>query len=291
MINKAVILCGGLATRFLPFSKSVPKEMLPILNKPILQLLIEDLHKAGITQVLIVTSRNKEAITKFFDRNVELENRLIETNKEYLLDSTYYAYKLVDVYIKQQGEVKGTGYGVKLAKNWVGNEPFIMTYGDEILFNNNKNVFEQLIDAYNRNKKTVIAVQKCPKDEVYKYGIIDYDKKIGKDYTVKRIIEKPKVEDAPNDISYIGPSVITSEIFDEIDKLKVKPNEEIVLTNAFDLLAQKNRVVACEIDGERHDLGNKLGFLKANIYAGLKDKDIKDDLKYYLMNLLFKNKY
>ena len=288
MIKKAVILCGGLATRFLPISKCVPKEMFPVLNKSTLQIIIEDLHKAGIEQVLIVSNNSKDAITKLFDRNVELEDRIKKKGKEYLLNDDYYVNNLTDVYFKQQNDVMGTGYGVELAKNWVGDEPFVMAYGDELLFNDGKNVFQQLIDAYKRNKKTVIAVQECDKKDVHKYGIIDFTNKNGNDYTVTRIVEKPSVEDAPSNISYIGPSVITNEIFDEIKQVKPDKNGEIVLTNAFDLLARKNKLMAVDVVGQRADLGNKLGFVKANIIAGLKDKEISEELYNFIKDLINK---
>ena len=205
-----------------------------------------------------------------------------------MLNDDYYVNNLTDVYFKQQNDVMGTGYGVELAKNWVGDEPFVMAYGDELLFNDGKNVFQQLIDAYKRNKKTVIALQECDKKDVHKYGIIDFTNKNGNDYTVTRIVEKPSVEDAPSNISYIGPSVITNEIFDEIKQVKPDKNGEIVLTNAFDLMARKNKLMAVDVVGQRADLGNKLGFVKANIIAGLKDKEISEELYNFIKDLINK---
>lgn len=287
MINKAIILCGGLATRFLPISKCIPKEMLPILNKPVIQYLVEDLVKSGINQVLIINGRNKESIVKLFDRNVEIEQRLQETNKQKLINDEYNLHNKVDVYFKQQCYAMGTAYAVKLAKEWVNGEPFVMLYGDELLFNTGKNVVLQLIDSYQRNKnKSVIALQECAKEDVNKYGIIGFNKMIEDDYFINRIVEKPNIEDAPSNISYIGPSLLTPEIFEEIDNLRQEKGKELILTEAFNLLAKKDRLVGVKIHGERLDVGNKLGLVKANVYFGLQDDLIKEELKKYLKHLI-----
>lgn len=288
MIEKAVILCGGLATRFLPISKSIPKEMMPVLNKPVLQILMEDLKKAGIKEVLIINGRNKETIVRHFDRNFELETILQERGKLDLLEEELYPATMLDIYYKQQMQAKGTGDAVKKAQKWLNNEPFLMMFGDELLFNKDKNIVEQLVESYNQHKTSIIAVQQVPKSEVYRYGIIDINKKVGNDYIINDIIEKPKVEDAPSDISYLGPAILTNEIFNEIDALPIEEGKEIVLTNAFRSLAKCGKIIAREIQGERHDLGNKFGFLKANIYAGLNDSDIKEQTIALLKDIIKK---
>lgn len=289
MIKKAVILTGGLATRFLPISKSVPKEMLPILNKPVLQLIIEDLKKAGVEQALIINGRNKEAIVRHFDCNYELEDRLIKTNKNELLKEEQNSTQLLDLYFKQQLYAKGTGYGLMLAKKWVDKDPFVMVFGDELVFNDGKNVYEQLFDCYNKHKTNVIAVQQVPHSEVYKYGIIDIKKQYDNEYLIKDIVEKPKVEDAPSDISYIGPAVLTYDIFEAIDRLPKIDGKEIIATEAFRDLAQNGDFYAVNIEGERHDVGNKFGFLKANVCAALKDDEIKEQTIEMLKQILKDN--
>lgn len=289
MIKKAVILTGGMATRFLPISKSIPKEMLPVLNKPVLQLVIEDLHKAGITEVLMINGRNKESIIRHFDRNIELEERLIQTKRFDLLEQIMYPTTLCDITYKQQLCAKGTGYCMHMAKNFVNDEPFVLMFGDELLFNDGKNVVEQLLECYNKYKKNVIAVQQVPKSEVYKYGIIKIKEKLGKDYIFDKIIEKPTVEDAPSDISYIGPAIFKKDIFDAVDNLPRIEGREVILTEAFNELAEKGEFVACSVKGDRHDLGNKFGFLKANIFAGVHDKEIKQQTLEYLKQILKDN--
>lgn len=285
MINKAIILCGGMGTRFLPITKSVPKEMLPIVDKPVLQYLMEDLNKANIKEVLILNGRNKECVIRHFDKYYELEKFLEDRKKFDLLEKVQYPNNLADIYFKNLPEAKGTGYCVEKAKNWIGNEPFLILYGDEVVFSRNQNVIEQLIDCYEKYKTNIIAVQEVPKKDVNRYGIISITEQKDNEYFIDDIVEKPAIEHAPSNVSYIGPAILTHEIFDAIEKLPKKENEEIVLTNAFRFLAKENKIVACKIEGKRQDLGNKLGFIKANIVAGLQDDEIKKDLKQYIINL------
>lgn len=283
MIKKAVILCGGMATRFMPYCKSVPKEMLPILNKPILHYLVEDLVEEGITDILIVIGRNKESIFNYFDKVPELEERLIKSNKKDLLNIVNKPQNLANITFIKQIEPKGTGYATLKAKNWVGSDNFYLCFGDELMFNNKESCVKQLLEKFNQCNKSIIAVQSCKFSEVEKYGIIKAGKIKNNLIEVLDIIEKPKPENAPSNICYIGPAVLKPEIFDIIEKTDFS-GLELNLTDSFKLLAKENKIFAMQINGERFDCGNVTGFLKANIFYGLKDKGISEDIINYLNN-------
>ena len=289
-VTKAVVLCGGLATRFLPISKSVPKEMLPLLDKPILQIIVEDLAKAGIKDILVIVGRGKECILNHFDKNVEIEQRLIETNKLDELAQVQKTYNLANILFKRQLEPKGTGYCVEIAKSFVGDDPFVVMFGDEVMFCEKENAIEQLLQTFEKEQLSTIAVKQVPMEEVYKYGIIQKGDKIEDGYKVEKIVEKPKVSEAPSNISYIGPAVLTNEIFDKLKIMKVEEGKEKILTDAFDLLARENKLCARMIEGDRHDMGNKFGFVKANIYACLNDENYSKDMKNLICELADKLK-
>lgn len=285
MIKKAVILCGGMATRFLPISKSIPKEMFPLLDKPILQVLIEDLKKAGIEDVIIVLGRGKECIMRHFDHNIELEQRLKESGKLDYLEIATKPNKLVNMYYTMQDEPKGTGHAIKLVRSFVGKDPFVLLFGDEVMLCDGKNEIEQLIENYNKYKTTVMAVQKCRWEDTYKYGIIKPKTLEDGVYSVLDMVEKPKVEDAPSNIVYLGPAILTSEIFDKLDLCEEVEGKELYLTDAFCKLAKENKLYAQEINGKRFDMGNKFGFVQANIVACLNDENFKKDMKEYILTL------
>lgn len=275
-ITKAVILCAGLGTRFLPLSKSVPKEMLPILNKPLIQILLEQLKDAGIVDALIITNKNKDIILNHFERNLEIEEKIKES-PDYI--STL---NILNLFYKRQIIQKGTGDAVNLAKAFCENSPFLLCYGDE--FFPDKNVYLDLINEFNKTNNSVISVQKIDKKDSQKYGIVklikDEDKMLVDDF-----VEKPLPDYAPSNYAYLGASILTKDIFEGLKNVK-EYNGEIRLTDAFyDLIADK-KLYAKIINSERFDIGNKLGFLKANIYAGLRDNSIKKELKQYLQQLL-----
>lgn len=284
-VKKAVILCGGMATRFLPISKSISKEMLPLLDKPILQILVEDLKQAGITDVVVILGRGKECIIRHFDHNIELEQRLKETGKFDFLNVANEPNNLVNMYYRMQDEPKGTGHAVKLVKSFVENEPFVVMFGDEVVFCDGKNIVEQLIENFEKYNKSVIAVQKCKWEDVCKYGIIKPKVLKNGAYSVLDMVEKPKVEDAPSNISYIGPAILTPEIFETLELCKEIEGKELYLTQAFYKLAQEQKLMAQEIVGNRFDMGNKFGFVKANIVACLKDKKFNKDMENYILEL------
>lgn len=285
MIKKAVIFCGGFATRFLPISKSIPKEMLPLLDKPILQKIVEDLKDAGIEQCLMIIGRNRESVMLHFDKNFELENRLIKTKKFDMLKLTQNPSNLMEIFYKRELEPKGLINSLYEAKGFVNNEPFVLMFGDEVIFTQNENAIQQLLKDFDQNHKTVIAVQEVEWSKVSNYGIIKPDNLDNDLIQVLDMIEKPKLEDAYSNISYIGPAIITPDIFDEMDIFTHKDDIEPTLTDAFIRQAKKGNLFAKKIVGDRYDTGSKLGFLKANIAAALQDNKIKDEIVKYIKDL------
>lgn len=286
MIKKAVILCGGMATRFMPYCKSVPKEMLPILDKPILQYLIEDLSEAGITDILIVIGRNKECIQNHFDRVPELEDRLIKSKKFDILKVVNKPQNLANITFIRQIEPNGTGYATLKAKKWVGSDSFYLCYGDELMFNKNGiNGVKQLINKYNECNESIIAVRKCNYNDVDKYGVITPGNITNNIIKVLDIVEKPKKEEAPSNICYIGPAILKPEIFNIIEKTEYS-GLELILTDSFKYLAKQNKLSATMIEGERFDCGNIEGFLKANLYCGIQNEKTKKEIIKYCKELL-----
>ena len=282
MIKKAVILCGGLATRMLPITKSVSKEMLPILNKPAIDYCVSDLKANGITDILIVLGRNKESLEEYFDRNVELEDKLI--NKDELTkNSITNMYQGVNLYFIRQIFAQGTGYAVYKAKNFVNNEPFILMYPDELMIE--QSFTKMLLDEYNKTKKCIIPIKKISLTESEKYGMLDYQK-TNKGIKINKIVEKPKPEDSPSDVCYTGGGAFTPDIFDYLEKCKKHNNSEIYLTDAFEGLIQNNNLYGAELKGVRLDVGTPLGFVKANVLAGLNDDEIKDELLEFLKTVV-----
>lgn len=289
-IKKAVILCGGFATRFLPISKTIPKEMFPILDKPVLHIIVSDLAKAGIEQVCMLVSRGKDCILNYFDRNVELENRLQKTGKDEFLKSAKESEKLVDIFYKRQYEPRGTGEGVLEVKNFVGDDPFVVMFGDEFIYNEKENVVEQIIKTYDKENKSVIAVKEVPVEMSYKYGMITKGKDIENGCMVNDIVEKPNPKDAPSNIAYIGPVILQKDIFTALEEMEVEEGKEKILTNAFKYLCKKGLLCARFVEGERYDIGDKFGFVKANIEACLRTEDYSKQMKEYILDLAKKLK-
>jgi len=282
MIKKAVVLCGGLATRLLPVTKSIPKEMMPVLNKPILHYIIEDLIDNGIEDCIIVIGRGKECIENYVDRNVELEDRLKENNKLRELDMINPFLDKINITFVRQIDAKGTGYALKRCQHLLKNDNFLLIFGDELMFNDSTP--RQLISAFEKTGKSTISLKKVPMVDVSKYGIVQVEEtNIG--LKVHDIVEKPPVEEAKSDLAYLGACALTSEVFDYTDKITLKKGE-YCLTDAFQMMAQEGKLYSAIINGDRHDIGNKLGFVKANIFAGLNDPEIKDEVIKYIKNLV-----
>lgn len=283
-VRKAVIPAAGLGTRFLPATKAIAKEMLPIVDKPSIQFIVEEAIASGIEDILIVTGKAKRPIEDHFDSNFELEYNLEKSGKTDLLKLVEETTDIRLHFIRQKRPL-GLGHAVLQAKAFVGNEPFVVMLGDDIMEDKTP-LTKQLINDYDKTKASTLAVMPIPHEDTSKYGVIDPISEISKGlYDVKAFVEKPAPEDAPSDLAIIGRYLLTPEIFDILENQKPGLGGEIQLTDAIDTLNKTQRVFAHEFTGKRYDVGNKMGMLEANIEYGLKHPEIKDDLKVYLKKL------
>lgn len=285
-VRKAVIPAAGLGTRFLPATKAMPKEMLPIVDKPTIQFIVEEAKKSGIEDILIVTGKNKRSIEDHFDSNPELEQDLEEKHKDKLLKLTQSITDLgVNLYYTRQPHPAGLGDAISRARSFVGDEPFVVMLGDDLM-DDKTPLTKQLIDRYNETHASTIAVMKVPHEEVSKYGVIAPAGEIENGlFNVDSFVEKPAVEEAPSDLAIIGRYLLTPEIFDILAKQKPGRGGEIQLTDAIDTMNKTQRVFAHEFKGDRHDVGNKEGYLETAIEYGLTHPETKDDLREYIINL------
>ena len=283
-IRKCVIPVAGMGTRFLPATKATPKEMLPIIDKPTIQYIIEEAVASGIEEILLITSPYKNSVIDHFDKSYELESRLKENGKLDKLELVKSISELAKFTFIRQGEPKGSGHAIKLAKSFIGNEPFAVMYGDDII-KADVPVLKQLIDMYEKNDCNVIGVQEVDHSLVYKYGIIEYADNEGK---IKRLVEKPTLEEAPSNDAGLGRYIVKPEIFDELENLETGANGEYQFSDAMLKLMQKQDFYACKFDGEYFDIGNQLGYLKANVAYALERDDVKDDFKKFLVKRLEK---
>ncbi|MEA1976045.1 MAG: UTP--glucose-1-phosphate uridylyltransferase GalU [Bacillota bacterium] len=284
-VRKAVIPAAGFGTRFLPATKAIPKEMLPIVDKPTIQYNIEELINAGIEEILIITGRNKEAIMNHFDKSPELETLLRKNDKLELLKISDNVSNMVNIHFVRQKEAKGLGHAILCAKAFVGKEPFAVLLGDDVVYSE-KPCVKQLIDVYNEYQSSILGVQKVKEENVNKYGIIDGEKIAYKTYSVKDMIEKPEKDKAPSNIAILGRYILTPEIFEELENTKKGVGGEIQLTDGILNLSKKQEVYAYVFDGRRYDAGSKLGYLEANVEYALRHNDVKDDFKLYLKELV-----
>ncbi|MDD7794204.1 UTP--glucose-1-phosphate uridylyltransferase GalU [Clostridium sp. 'White wine YQ'] len=283
-VRKAVIPAAGLGTRFLPATKAQPKEMLPIVDKPTIQYIVEEAVASGIEEILIITGRNKRAIEDHFDKSVELEDELENNHKEELLELVKKISNMVDIHYIRQKEPKGLGHAIGRARTFVGNEPFAVMLGDDIV-DSTVPCLKQLIDCYNEYKTTILGVQPVNREDVCKYGIIDGLKVEDRVYKVKNMIEKPKVEEAPTNIAILGRYIITPNIFEILENTKPGKGGEIQLTDALKELSNTEAVYSYCFEGRRYDVGDKFGFLQANIDYALKREDLKENLLAYFKTL------
>ncbi|WP_029451262.1 UTP--glucose-1-phosphate uridylyltransferase GalU [Carnobacterium maltaromaticum] len=275
---------AGLGTRFLPATKAMAKEMLPIVDKPTIQFIVEEAINSGIEDILIVTGKSKRPIEDHFDSNPELEANLREKDKLDLLKLVEETTGL-NLYFVRQSYPKGLGHAVLQAKAFIGNEPFVVMLGDDIM-EDKVPLTKQLMDRYEKTHASNIAVMKVPHEETSKYGIIDPEGQVDKGlYNVRNFVEKPKPEDAPSDLAIIGRYLLTPEIFDILENQEPGAGNEIQLTDAIDTLNKTQRVFAHEFTGIRYDVGDKFGFLKTSIQYGLKHPEIKDSLRQYIVKL------
>lgn len=286
-ITKAVIPAAGLGTRVLPASKAVPKEMLNIVDKPAIQYLVEEAAASGITDILIITNRGKEAIENHFDYAFELEANLRDKpEKQPLYSSVRASAELANVYFLRQKETKGLGHAILTAKAFVGNEPFAILYGDDIIMNNDYPVTKQLIDAYEKYGKCVTGVQECTKEQVMKYCSLDVESVESNVMRCRRIIEKPDENEIYSLFATLGRNIVTPEIFNLIEKTEPsKKTGEIYLTDALNALAERGELYAVDFVGRRYDMGDKLGILKANCETALEHPEIGEQFKEYIKEL------
>lgn len=283
-VRKAVIPAAGMGTRFLPATKAQPKEMLPIVDKPTIQYIIEEAVASGIEEILIITGRNKRAIEDHFDKSVELEMDLKRKQKDDLLDIVESISNMANIYYIRQKEPKGLGHAILCAKTFVGNEPFAVMLGDDVV-DAEKPCLKQLIDVYNEYKTTILGVQEVDRNDVSKYGIIAHKHIEDRVYKVKDLVEKPRIEEAPSNIAILGRYIITPPIFDILERTSPGAGGEIQLTDALKELLKSEAMYAYNFVGRRYDVGDKLGFLQATVEFALKRDDLKYDFARYLYNL------
>ena len=286
MIKKAVIPAAGFGTRFLPATKSQPKEMLPIVDTPTIQYVVEETVKSGIEDILMIIGKGKRSIEEHFDRNFELESQLQEQNKEEELKAIKAITEMANIHFIWQKELNGLGDAIKYARHHVNNEAFAILLGDTLIESNNKiPVTRQLIEVYNRYHESVVALEEVDPSMVSRYGIIGGNEIDPNVYLVNRFIEKPDIGEAPSNLAIASRYIFTPEIFDYIDKLQPGKNNEIQLTDAMELMLKDKAMYGLRFDGVRYDIGNKLDFLKTNVIFGLKREDFGDEFKYWLKNL------
>ena len=285
-IRKAIIPAAGLGTRFLPATKAQPKEMLPIVDKPTLQYIIEECVASGIEEILIITGRNKKSIEDHFDRSVELEMELEKAGKQEMLEMVREISDMVNIHFIRQKEPRGLGHAILCAKTFVGNEPFAVLLGDDVVYNDRKPCLKQLIDCYGEYRTSVLGVQTVAEQDVNKYGIVGGIHIEDRVYKVKNLVEKPSIEEAPSNVAILGRYIITPKIFEILEKTAPGKGNEIQLTDALLKLIEHEAMYAYNFEGRRYDVGDKLGFLEATIDFALKRDNLRDDLLNYMRKII-----
>ena len=284
-IKKAILPVAGFGTRFLPATKAQPKEMLPIVDKPVIQYLVEEAISAGVEEIIFVTGRGKRAIEDHFDTSFELEHNLVEKHKKELLDEVRKISKLAKFSYVRQPEPLGDGHAILQASHLVGDEPVLVIFGD-CLYDSRVPASAQIIETFEKYSDPVIGLSSVDKKEVSKFGVIDGVELDKSTWEIKKMIEKPSIEQAPTTLVAVGKYVITSEVFEILSKMKYGKSGEIRLADAFDIMLSQNKPLYGKIlKGEWLDTGNKLNFMKASIHLGLKHPEIKRELKKYIRSL------
>ena len=284
-VKKAVIPAAGYGTRLLPASKAIPKEMIPIVDRPTIQYVIEEAIEAGIEEVLIITSKNKQEIEDHFDRDLELEMVLKEKEKYDIKKEVDRISNMIDIHYVRQKEQKGLGHAISCAETFVGNDPFAVILGDDLVVSK-KPAIGQLMEVYEKKEAPILGVQDVPEKDVDKYGIVKYKEKQEKSYLLEDMIEKPAVKEAPSNLAILGRYVITPDIFPIIENTPRGKGGEIQLTDALKTLSQKRNMYAHNFNGERYDVGNKMGFLRATVEFALNREEFAEEFEEYLKNLL-----
>lgn len=284
-VRKAIIPAAGLGTRFLPATKAMPKEMLPIVDKPTIQYIVEEAIESGIEDIIIVTGKGKRAIEDHFDSSFELEQNLFEKGKFELLNEVQKSSKMVDIHYIRQKEARGLGHAIWCARKFIGNEPFAVLLGDDIV-QAEKPCLKQMIEQYDRYKSSIIGVQSVSENEVSRYGIVDGKEIHDRLYSVKNLVEKPKREEAPSNIAIMGRYILSPKIFDILNDQKPGAGGEIQLTDAIAELNQIEAVYAYDFEGVRYDVGEKLGFIKTQLEFALQREDLQEELYEYLSSIV-----
>lgn len=284
-VRKAVIPAAGLGTRFLPATKAQPKEMLPIVDKPTLQYIIEEAIESGIEEILIITGRNKSSIENHFDRSIELELELEKSNKPEVLQEVRKISDMVNIHYIRQKEPKGLGHAIHCAKSFIGNEPFAVLLGDDIVYNP-KPCLQQMMEAYEVHRHTLLGVQEVPINDVGKYGIVKVESLTSTVGKVLGLVEKPSPLEAPSNVAILGRYIISPTIFDILEHTPPGKNGEIQLTDALQELAVREPIFAYQFEGKRYDVGNKQGFLEATVEFALRREDLKEEFMVYLKTLV-----
>lgn len=287
--RKAIIPAAGLGTRFLPATKAQPKEMLPIVDKPTLQYIIEEAVDSGIEEILVITGRNKKSIEDHFDKSVELELELESKGKLDLLEEVRKISNMVNIHYIRQKEPRGLGHAIHCAKSFIGQEPFAVLLGDDIVYSD-KPCLKQMIEVYEEYKTTVLGVQEVPLQDVSKYGVVEGKHIEDRVYKVRNLIEKPQVEEAPSNIAILGRYIINPAIFEILEHTAPGKGDEIQLTDALRELAQKEAMYAYKFEGQRYDVGDKQGFLQATVEFALRRGDLRDEFLNYLLALTDKER-
>lgn len=284
-VRKAIIPAAGLGTRFLPATKAQPKEMLPIVDKPTIQYIIEEAIESGIEDIIIITGRNKRSIEDHFDKSLELEMELQKTGKEELLSLVKDISNLVDIHYIRQKEPLGLGHAIYCAKSFVGNEPFAVLLGDDVVVSETP-CLKQMVDVYNEYKTTIIGVKSVAKEDVSKYGIVEaklIEDGISK---VKSLVEKPDISKAPSNIAIMGRYILTPQIFSCLESLTPGAGGEVQLTDALRELLGSEAIYAYDFIGKHYDVGNKIGYLQATVEFALQREDLKDEFLQYLRGIV-----
>ncbi|GGG08191.1 UTP--glucose-1-phosphate uridylyltransferase GalU [Paenibacillus aceti] len=284
-IRKAIIPAAGLGTRFLPVTKAMPKEMLPIVDKPTIQYIVEEAVASGIEDIIIVTGKGKRAIEDHFDNSFELEYNLSEKKKWDLLEEVRKSSEMADIHYIRQKEPKGLGHAIWCARKFIGDEPFAVLLGDDIV-ESEVPCLKQMMDVYNYERASVVGVQPVPWEEVSRYGVVDASALRDRVYLAKQLVEKPAADLAPSNLAIMGRYILTPKIFDILGEQQVGVNGEIQLTDAISRLGELERIVAYDFEGTRHDVGEKLGFIKTTLHYALENQELREDLLAYMQSVL-----
>ena len=286
-VRKAVIPAAGLGTRFLPATKSSPKEMLPVVDRPAIQYVVEEAVQAGLTDILIITGRNKRAVEDHFDRNFELEHYLEATGKTAMLKEVQFASDLADIHYVRQRDPLGLGHAVACARHHVGNHPFAVLLADDLMVDD-AHLLKSMLGAYESSGSSVIAVQEVSPEEISSYGCVEPDGEAAADgvFEIRRIVEKPAREVAPSNLAVIGRYVFSPEIFGALDRIVPGAGGELQLTDAIALLLGEQTVLGLRCEGGRYDVGHKLDFLRANIELALDREDLGPPLAEWMRDLV-----